>query len=235
MDKIARSFVFNVVLLLGACGAIADESPSSLHRISLLPHQAGICDIIFAGTILSTNFTVQSPAYRYLKSPAAEFAVDDVLWGTLASSNIVVGSVYPSDGDDFMAGERYLVCAFTNNWWANTSRDDRVYNRLWNYLSVTGAPPGNAVLDGYRTIYPHYSVIPFSQINYGGTNRWDATRALVTNLVHIARVRRDDELMRKTIKTILNDRQNTNGLPTRVIRQLAYYEGLCYGWEDRTP
>ena len=233
MDKIARSFVFNVVLLLGACGAIADESPSSLHRISLLPHQAGICDIIFAGSILSTNFTVQSPAYRYLKSPAAEFAVDDVLWGTLASSNIVVGSVYPSEVDNFMPGERYLVCAFTNNWWANMSRGDTDFERLSNYLSVTGAPPGNAVLDGYRTIYPHYSVIPFNRIDYNGTNHWEAARTLVTNLIHIARVRRDDQLMRKTITEVISDRRNTNGLPFGITHQLILYKWLRSDWDDK--
>lgn len=42
---------------------------------------------------------------------------------------------------NFMQGERYLVCAFTNNWWANMSRGDTDFERLSNYLSVTGAVP----------------------------------------------------------------------------------------------
>ena len=111
-------------------------------------------------------------------------------------------------------------------------RGDTDYERLCDYLCVTGRPPGNAVFNNYRTMYPRDTAIPFSRLAYKGTNRWEATRALVTNLVHIARVRRDDQLMRETIKAIIDDRKNPKGLPSYVFHNLKLYYSFRRDWKD---
>ena len=232
MDGITLKIALSFLLLLGADRAVADKSGMWIVEVSQLPHQAGICDVIFAGTVLSTNYTDKSPISTSLELPAAEFAVDDVIWGTITSSNVTVGCIYPHDGFAFQRGERYLVCAFTNNWWADMGRFDTDYERLSDYLSVTGRPPRNAVFNDYRTMFPRDTAIPFRYLDYKGTNRWEATRDLVTNLVHIARVRRDDQLMRETIKTIIDDRTNPKCLPGHVIRNLKLYYSFRHDWKD---
>lgn len=234
--KYISSFIRSIIALsLYSISAKADGDGFYVVQYSQLPHQAGVCDIIFAGTVLSTNLDEKSPVYPFDKLPAAEFAVDDVLWGSVASSNITVGSIYPAYGFHFVPHERYLVCAFTNNWWKNTSRFDTDYVRLHYPLSVTSRPPGNAVLDGYRTMCPRHTAIPFSKINYNGSNYWTATRSLVTNLVDIARVRQDERLMRHTITSLIEIGWANSCLPEVVWNQLWLYKSSRYDWEDRNP
>ncbi len=204
--------------------AIANsDTPLDMLTISLLPHQAGICDLICAGTVLSTN-----------GEDAAQFAVDDILWGHVNASNINVRSIYPMDGFEFTPNERYLVCAFTNNWWANDNPQASVVGeeRLLTYLCATSRPPEGMVFDGYRTMYPRYTVIPFNQINYNGSNYWAATRAFVTNLVDIARIRGDGELMRQTITNLVETRGANSGLSPLVLRHLWLYKFFRDDWQE---
>ena len=223
---------FLVVISLCSFSGKADGDSFYIVQYSQLPHQAGVCDVIFAGTVLSTNLDDKSPAYPFDKLPSAEFAVDDVLWGAVSSSNITVGSIYPADGFQFVLNERYLVCTFTNNWWANESRLDTDCERLQHYLSITSCPPGNVVFDDYRTMCPRYTAIPFSRINNNGSNYWTATRAFVTNLVDIARVRNDDLLMRQTLTHILAEKGAHSGLPPFLLRYLWLYKTTRHDWQN---
>lgn len=217
-----------VTLLLAAFAfsqiAIANsDTPLDMLTISLLPHQAGVCDLICAGTVLSTN-----------GDDAVQFVVDDILWGYINSSNINVRSIYPRDGFEFRINERYLLCAFTNNWWANDNpqASEVGEERLFNYLCATSRPPEGMVFDCYRTMYPRYTMIPFNQINSNGSNYWAATRAFVTNLVDIARVRCDEQLMRQTITNLVETRGANSGLSPVILRYLWLYRFFRDDWEN---
>ena len=118
---------------------------------------------------------------------------------------------------------------------ANQSWDDTYYERLCRYLSITSCPPGHAVFDGYRTMFPPFTAIPFSKINHNGSNYWPRTRALVTNLVGIARIRNDEQLMRHTITNLIGGGWANSGLPEVIWNQLWRYKSYRYDWEDRNP
>lgn len=226
------TFLVISILLLASNGLANDESPYAVVELSLLPHQTGICDVIFTGTAIDGTIVSNN------EECAADFVVDDVLWGRVTSSNITVRSLpreetsyaYPFT---FVAGERYLVCAFTNNWWANQSWDDTYYERLCGYLSITSSPPGNMLFDEYRTMLPRFTAIPFSKINFNGSNYWYATRALVTNLVDIARVRGDEQLMRQTITNCVGNGWAKSGLPPVIWKHLWSYKSDRYDLLDR--
>ncbi|MBQ6923273.1 MAG: hypothetical protein IJQ73_01395 [Kiritimatiellae bacterium] len=234
MPKLPAPMIIIASLLLFAqSGRANDESPYTIVELSLLPHQAGICDLIFTGTAIDGTTVSNS------EECAADFLVDEVLWGHHNSTIINVRSLpqeltshaYPFT---FVSGERYLVCAFTNNWWAGESQDDTYDQRLCNYLSVTSSPPGNAVFDGYRTMLPRFTAIPFSKINCDGSNYWPVTRALVTNLVDIARVRGDEQLMRHTITSLVEIGWAKSGLPEVIWNQLWRYKTDRFSWNN-TP
>ena len=211
-----REMCFLTALIFSLFAMANSDTPLDMLTISLLPHQAGVCDLICTGTVLSTN-----------GEDAAQFAVDDILWGYVNTSNINVRSIYPMNGFEFRLNERYLLCAFTNNWWAtdNPLDSDVGEERLLNYLTATSRPPERMVFEGYRTIYPHDTVIPFNLINYGGSNYWTATRSLVTNLVDIARIRQDEQLMRHTITNLIGVGWAKSGLPEVIWNQLWIYKG----------
>jgi hypothetical protein len=196
--------------------AIANsDTPLDMLTISLLPHQAGVCDLICAGTVLSTN-----------GEESADFAVDDVLWGRVTASNITVRSIYPLDGFKYKLNVRYLLFAFTNNWWAsdNSPFSEVGEEKLFNHLCATNQLPAMMVFDGYRTIYPRDTAIPFDLINFNGSNYWTATRALVTNLVDIARIRHDKQLMRQTITDIAEGGWANSGLSPFIWNRLWLYK-----------
>ena len=225
------AILLSAILLCSQDGTATDVDAHAIVEICLLPHQTGICDVIFTGTV--ADGTVVSND----EECAAGFTVDDVLWGHVNSSNITVRSIarnYMPNARPFgyVSGERYLVCAFTNNWWASQTMNDMYYDRLWGYLSVTSAPPGNAVFDDYRTMFPRYTAIPFSQINYNGSNYWPTTRALVTNLVDIARVQGDNQLMRQTITNIVGNGWAKSGVSPVIWSYLQMYKEDRYDWTD---
>ena len=239
MSKVYLSAILSMSFTLYATGDIVcaspgmiiDITPDAVIELSLLPHQAGICDLIFAGTTINGTIVSNNEVC------AADFVVDDVLWGHVNSSNITVRSlpgnyITPLFPFEFIPNERYLVCAFTNNWWANQSDGDMYYQRLCNYLSVTSSPPGKAVFDGYCTMYPHFTAIPFNQINYNGSNYWSTTRALVTNLVDIARVRGDAQMMSQTITNLVEKGDVNSGLSPEIWRHLLWYKEDRYDFLD---
>ncbi len=221
--------------LLSCANSMArDESPYTISELSMLPHQAGTCDLIFTGVVIDGTIVSNN------EECAAEFAVDDVLWGHVNSSTITVRSISWKDLYDlhpfgYVSGERYLVCAFTNNWWASQSWNDTYRERLYGYLSVTSTPPGNAVFHGYRTMCPRYTAIPFSKINYKGSNYWPATRALVTNLVEMARIRGDRQAVRDKLTAIIEMGQVNSGLSPRIWNDLWRYRCMHASWLDWSP
>lgn len=217
MKKISIWIFLFSFLSVSVRNLIADRDPMALLELSLWPHQIGICDVACVGTVLSSNDIGH-----------ADLAVEDILWGNMPSTNITVENVYPYSADffEYHQQERYLVFAFTNNWWANTSHDDTEYERLGNYLSVTSRPPGNVVFDNYRTMYPYYTVIPFSLINENGSNRWNTTRTLVTNLMTMARIRNDGQSVREIIDSLVEMGQRNSGLSPTVWNQLWMYKGV---------
>ena len=88
----------------------------------------------------------------------------------------------------------------------------------------------NAVFDDYRTMRPRYTVIPFSQINYNGSDYWPVTRALVTNLVNIARIQEDKQLMRQAITHIVGNGWNYSRqlrLHPQIRPRPSVVSGLC--------
>ena len=219
------------ILLLAGKILANEESPYATMELSRLPHQTGICDLIFTGTVVDGTIVSNN------EDCAADFVVDDVLWGHVNSSNITIRSVSREDTIygiqfGFVPNERYLVCAFTNNWWANQSSDDTYYERLCRYLSITSCPPGHAVFDGYRTMLPPFTTIPFSNINHNGSNYWPRTRALVTNLVNIARIRNDEQQMRHTITNLIGVGWAKSGLPPYIWNQLWMYKSDRYDFAD---
>ena len=234
MVKLSLTALVSLSLALFCGDGRAEESSIGVTMLSQLPHQAGICDLIFAGTtidgtIVSTNGEC-----------AADFIVEDVLWGHVNSSNITVRSLSRKYTDyiyqfAFAPNERYLVCAFTNNWWANQSWGDTYFQRLFHGLSITSCPPGNAVFDSYRTMYPPFTVIPFSQINFEGSNYWPVTRALVTNLVDIVRIRGDEDLLRQTITNIVGGGWAKSGLPPFIWNNVLDYKEDRYDWFESFP
>ncbi|MBQ6925538.1 MAG: hypothetical protein IJQ73_12935 [Kiritimatiellae bacterium] len=233
---IKLSFNAFIFILLGYCVSIglAEESAIGMTMLSQLPHQAGICDLIFAGT------TIEGTIVSNNEECAADFVVDDVLFGSTNSSNITVRSLSRKYTDyiyqfAFAPNERYLVCAFTNNWWGNQGWGDTYFQRLSHGLSITSSPPGNAVFDSYRTMYPPFTVIPFRQINFEGSNYWPVTRALVTNLVDIVRIRGDEDLLRQTITNLVGGGWAKSHLPPVIWDSLLWYKEDRYDWFENFP
>lgn len=201
--------------------ALPDPFPdnAATDRFSIFPHSLCNSDFICTGTPISTN-----------NESSTEFAVDEILWGTAPSTNVTMRYFFrPEERYRFQLGERYLVCAFTNNWWTGV-RDDSFYAEyiLSRCVTETNRPPNNAVLDGYYILDDRRSVIPFSQINYGGTNYWDAVRTFATNIIDIAKHKGDDKKVVQLAISILDDPDKSSKFPKRIIRNLAIYELYYY-------
>ena len=95
-------FAIGLSFSLGGRTATA-EWDITLHysHIAIFPHLAGVADIIFTGTPVATNGYV-----------SAEFAVDDVIWGSAPGTNIIVRDYAPDPHDiPYQLGEKYLVGA----------------------------------------------------------------------------------------------------------------------------
>jgi hypothetical protein len=136
----------------------------------------------------------------------------------------------PEERYKFQLGERYLVCAFTNNWWAVGPEDYFYYTEyiLSQCVTETNRPPTNAVFDKYGVLDNRRGVIPFRHINYGGTNYWDAVRTLATNIIDIAKHEGNDDKVRNKVLSILADPQKCNQLPMPIVRQLLLYKSCFY-------
>ena len=189
-------------------------------ELCVFPHSLCISDFICTGTPISTNDGL-----------SAEFAVDEILWGTAPSTNITIRDKIPEGGNlPFQFGERYLVCAFTNDWWSML-REDCTYDIdyiLSQCVTETNRPPNNAVFNDYVILEGRLSVIPFSYINYGGTNYWDQVRTFATNIIDIAKHEGDDDKVRNATISIIDDPVKFLCFPKHIRRHLRLYELYFY-------
>ena len=221
------AFPFNSYVLVptNECW-IYEHNPYVFEPLRLLPHQAGVCDLICTGQVLSTN-----------DGHSAEVAVDEVVWGSVTASNITVRHVYygrPGDELFFKNGHWYLIFAFTNNWWTNTRNPEvSAFHSLYEYLPPTQRPQNNAVFNDYRLMDPLDCAIDFSLIDYGGTNHWDATRTFITNFTAIARQRHDLVAARDLIYNTLARRELWEPLPRFFVRNLSRYKRLYYEYPKK--
>ena len=243
MNKVANKVLLICWTLFYACVALAfpfnpydivstneegivDYDLYVFRQLCLTPHQAGVCDLICTGQVLSTN-----------DGHSAEVAVDEVVWGCAATSNITVRNVYcESAGDElfFKNGRRYLIFAFTNNWWTNTRDPDvSAFHSLYEYLPPTRRPQNNAVFNDYRLMDPWECAIEFSRIDYDGTNRWPATRTFITNFTYIARQRHDLRAARDLIYDTLARRELWEPLPRFFVRSLSFYKDLYFEYPKK--
>ena len=200
---------------------ILEYPPHVFSQLCLLPHQAGVCDLICTGQVLSTN-----------DGHSAEVAVDEVVWGSVTASNITVRHVYygrPGDELFFKNGHCYLIFAFTNNWWTNTRNPEvSAFHSLYEYLPPTQRPQNNAVFSDHRLMDPLACAIDFSLIDYDGTNHWDATRTFITNFTAIARQRHDLVAARDMIYETLAKRELREPLPRFLRANLRHYKYLHF-------
>ena len=205
---------------------IIDYPPHVFEQLCLLPHHAGVCDLICTGMVLSTN-----------DGHSAEVAVGEVVWGSAATSNITVRHVYygrPGDELLFKNGHRYLLFAFTNNWWTNKRNPDvSAFHSLYEYLPPTQRPQNNAVFSDYRLMDPLACAVDFSLIDYDGTNHWDATRTFITNFTDIARQRHDLRAARDLIYDTLARKELWEPLPRFLVRNLSHYKRLYYEYPKK--
>ena len=238
MNKVANRVLLIGGLSLCVCGTLAfpfdsyvlvptnecwiyEHDPYFFRPLRLLPHQTGVCDLICTGQVLSTN-----------DGHSAEVAVDEVVWGSAATSNITVRHVYygrPGDKLLFKNGHRYLLFAFTNNWWTNKRNPDvSAFHSLYEYLPPTQRPQNNAVFSDYRLMDPLACAIDFSLIDYDGTNHWDATRTFITNFTYIARQRHDLGAARDMIYETLAKQELREPLPRFLRANLRHYKYLYF-------
>ncbi|MBQ6926472.1 MAG: hypothetical protein IJQ73_17695 [Kiritimatiellae bacterium] len=207
-----------VTMLFNSHATALPFGTSDPWELCIFPHLVCIADFIGTGTPVSTN-----DAFSTI------FSVDEVLWGNASETNITIKHLYPQTSLDFLPGRKYLVCAFTNNWW---SREDEAYDETYYTLShcitATNRPPDNAVFNDYRVMDSKRCAIPFTRIEYGGTNYWNAVRTFTTNLIEIAKVRGDDEMVKEKVISTIGNPAMFLGFPTFLQRQLLLYQWHFY-------
>lgn len=76
-------------------------------------------------------------------------------------------------------------------------------------------------------------MIPFRFIDYGGTNYWEGTRTLITNLIDIGRIQCDEGKVRIIVESIVNDVSNSRQLPIFVQKQMILYKNYRYDGKDQ--
>jgi hypothetical protein len=207
-----------LILALALQKATAEwEAPLYPGYISIFPHLVGIADVIFTGTPVATN-----------GSDSADFIVDEVVWGNVTGTNITVQDFSPYYNPAYHLGEKYLVGAFTNDWWMGKRCAFGPNSELLHFLPATNRPPDGRLLDGYMLVEREQSALPFRLLSDGGTNYWEATRALITNLIDIGRIQCDEAKVRETVISITDDRNNSRKLPSRIRRKLLLYRYLRY-------
>lgn len=226
MGKSLRRTSIVIGLLLMVCLETATGAwpPNYYRHFAIFPHLVGISDIIFTGTPVTTN-----------GAASAEFVVDDVIWGGTSATNITVRDWSPYDNPAYQLGEKYLVCAFTNDWWSGLKHEDRFFGQdgvLLHYVPATNRPPNGKILEAPLLIARYSSAIPFSYFETGGTNYWEGTLSLITNLIDVGRIQCDEGSVREIVESIINDEGNSRRLPTYVIREMIRYKFHRYDWED---
>lgn len=219
------TFAFSVLPLfaefIGQENNIEEYSSMAYDEIRLFPHQIGVCDVIFTGPVVSTN-----DGYSF------EVAVDEVLWGCPASTNITLRRVDASQPTGIKQSQKYLLLAYTNNWWGTEGLwGEEWSNSLKNYLTPTSRPADHAIFSDYRILDPCGSAISFENFVADGTNYWESTRVFITNMLYVTRI-----LQHERACDVFNvDSSNgtfRSSLPHSLRMQLLLYKGLRYdSWQ----
>lgn len=219
-------FAVGLSLTLGGRTATAEWNiPHNYSDIAIFPHLAGVADIIFTGTPISTNGYV-----------SAEFAVDEVIWGSVSRTNIIIRDFAPDPHETpYQLGEKYLVGAFTNDWWTERLYPFGPNRELLHFVPATNQSPTGLFLDDFRLVDRSSSAIPLSLFVDRGTNYWEGTRTLTTNLINIGRIQCDEGRVREIVESIVNDKTNSRKLPFFVRRQMILYKALRYDSETKPP
>ena len=225
MNRTLTLLALSFALSVNKCVSASPLYTTDMSKLCLFPHLVGIADFICSGTTLSTN-----------DGFSADFAIDEILWGIPPpTTNVTIRNLTQRFGLNCQPGERYLLCAFTNNWWAGGREGYRQsFMTLSHYLPATNNPSSSFFYNDYRIIDKNRCVIPFRFIDYGGTNYWEGTRTLITNLVDVGRIQCDEGRVREIVESIINDKGNSQRLPTYVIRQMILYKFHHDDWEDQT-
>lgn len=192
-----------------------DPPPLTFLPVEVMPHQVAVSDLICTGRVLSTN-----------DGQSVEFAIDDLVWGTPPSTNITIRRVLssPCPLETLRPGHKYLVFAFTNDWWGPGIKGQYIgLNRLADYITPTSRPPDMAVFDDYRIMNDEESVIDFELLDYDGTNYWPATRTFITNFNDITRMRHDRAAAKQLVDDTLTNRANWAAFPHVLHSKLGKY------------
>lgn len=192
----------------------------------IFPHQIAIADVICTGTAV-TN----------CNGEVALFSVDECLWGALPSLDIRIRCADDQDRVIMKSEQRYLVFAFTNNWWSEGSRlgesfCDTSVQYLSEFLSPTSRPPDNAVFSECRIMNSRRSVFNFNMFESGGTNYWQGTRTFITNFLEISRIQQSETNAFLKIDSILGSKPESERLPPWILRQLLHYNWVRYNNND---
>lgn len=192
-----------------------------ISQILTLTHQIAVCDLICTGEVIATNDGFN-----------AELAVEELLWGHTATSNIVVRYLHNDTPVNLEKGQKYLVLAYTNNWWHGDPYQTHrtTFEYLYDYLTPTSRPAGNAVFEECRLLYPRASVMDFRIIDNGKTNYWDGMRTYITNFLQIAKIETDELKAHKYVYSTYNDKDAFRRLPGPIQPDLFLYYNLRYGY-----
>ena len=224
MNRTLTLLALSFALSVNKCVSASPLYATDMSKLCLFPHLVGIADFICSGTALSTN-----------DGFSAGFAIDEILWGIPPpTTNVTIRNLTQRFGLNCQPGERYLLCAFTNNWWAGGREGYRQsFLTLSHYLPATNRPSSSIFSDDYRIIDKNRCMIPFRFLDYGGTNYWEGTRTLITNLIDIGRIQCDEGKVRAIVESIVNDVSNSRRLPVFVQKQMILYKNYRYDGKDQ--
>ncbi len=210
-----------------------DECPEIRMQVELLPHQIAVCDFICAGTVLSTN-----------DGYSASLAVQEVVWGQTPTSNILVRCVDPAEPTGFLLNNKYLVAAYTNNWWPKGTKThnhfdyvDETILATFDYNTPTSHPPDNAVFEDFRILSDWASTLNFDTIATGETNLWENTRTFITNFIDLAKIQHDETKVHKLVYDLAEGKKRfASGLPLLFRAYIIkYYWSRFKSWRIPPP
>lgn len=182
-------------------------------QIETVTHQIAVCDLICTGTIVSTN-----------DGFSAEMAVEETLWGQVAASNITVRYLEDNTPTGFEQGRKYLILAFTNNWWHQNPF--LTYRYPYDFVPPDGQPP----VFGDCRLLCHKGAVDFRRIDTEKTNYWEGVRTYITNFIEITKIEADERKAHEYIYSTFNDKDAFRRLPGPIQPDLFMYYYERYGY-----